>query len=242
MHEKGRGLLIDMGGHYTLGELYVDCLLDQGLTVNEVIASLNTGSLYQPAVDAMTRILSLSDVGLARSEIAHDAWPPYFSHEYAHARGRALVGYSERLFYILSEIRSPTDPSPTVDPQRIRAKLFSQGKSNTSSLAWVDSFVLDKTLDGERLDAAYKFLEFATSDEAYLLALFPPASPPQYLLPAYQKAFAAPEIIRRAPLYKDFLTGLMNVHSFSFPSLGDTLRRYGKMLDETLPKHLIRTQ
>lgn len=238
-HERGRGLLIDMGGHYTLGELYVDCLIDQGLSLAEILTSLNTGELYQPAIDAMTRILFLSDVGLARSDLAHDAWPPYFTHEFAHGRGRALVGYSERLYYILSEIKSPTDPTPVVDPQRIRAKLFNQGASTARSLAWVDCFVIDKSLNGRRLDAAYNFLQFVTSDEAYLLALLPPESPPQYLLPAYKMVFTIPELVRQAPLYSDFLTSLNGVQSFSAPSLGNTLRRVGDKVNKTLPKHLI---
>ncbi len=242
MHEKGRGLLIDMAGHYTLGELYADCMLDQGLTIHEVLENIESGSLYQPAVDAMTKLLYLSDVGLSRSELAHNVWPPYFTHEFAHARGRALIGYSESLFYILSEIKQPTDFTPTIDPQRIRAKLLNQGKASASSLAWVDSFVIDKSLRGRRLDAAYKFLEFVTSDKAYVSALFPPASPSQYLLPAYRKTFTVPEIINKAPLYPDFLSCLGNVKSFSTPSLGDKLRKYGEMLDKKLPKHLIRPQ
>ncbi len=234
--QKGRGLLLYMGEQYTLGELYVDCLFDLGLTVKETMATLETGTLYSPAVMAMKELLSLTDHGISRSEKLFNVWPPIQTHEFTHARGRALVGYSERMYYILKEIERPTEPTPVLDPANITVSIFNQGMESTTSLAWVDTFVLNSQLSKEKVDAAYKFLNFISSDALYIKKLLPHDSPPLYLLSPYEKTYTLSEFAEAAPLYPTFRKELHSVSGFTTENLDLTLRSLGGKLDAILPK------
>ena len=90
-----------------MAEIYVDCLFDMGYTQKEVLKQLSSGILNKDAIKNIDKLVELCDPGIGRSVLAHDAWPPYYPLEFAHGRGRSLVGYSERMFHILSEIKIP---------------------------------------------------------------------------------------------------------------------------------------
>jgi thiamine pyridinylase len=237
-HEQGRGLLVDWKGHSTLAELYADCLLDLGNTGEDVVSMLSQSTLDPAALTALSALISLSDVGSGRSDIAHKAWPPYYSLEFAHARGRALVGYSERMFHILNEVRHPTDPTPVIDASTITVRLYNQGVANGNPLVWVDSFALDKDLAGPRLSAAERFIAFATSTTAYRTILLPPNEPPQYLLPAYTDVFADATLLASAPLYQQFAHGLDHAATLAAVGLPAALETTGTTLDKKLPINL----
>ncbi len=237
-HERGRGLLVDWKGHSTLAELYADCLLDLGLSPAETLSALQADQLHPTARSALEEVIGLSDPGTGRSDVAHKAWPPYYALEFAHGRGRALVGYSERMHHILEEIVKPTDPTPVIDPRSITVKLYNQGDRLGVPLLWVDSFAIAKEVTGAKLDAACKFLAFAVRDDIYRAVLLPPGKAPQYLLPAYSDLFTDPALKGEAPLYPKFLPGLENATSLAGLGLPQALEKTGELLDKKLPANL----
>lgn len=239
-HERGRGLLVDWKGHSTLAELYADCLLDMGLSAGETITALSSEQLHPAAEAALSELIALSDVGSGRSDVAHKAWPPYYALEFAHARGRALVGYSERMHHILHEIAMPTDPTPVIDPRTISVKLYNQGGQAGVPLLWVDSFAIAKGVTGAKLIAAQKFLMFAVRDELYRAVLLPPGKAPQYLLPAYRNLFTDATLVEAAPLYPKFLLGLDKAASVVGVGLPQAIEKTGTLLDKKLPPNLQR--
>ncbi len=239
-HDRGRGLLVDWKGHSTLAELYADCLLDLGLSPGETIAALSSKQLHPGARAALGELIGLSDVGTGRCDVAHKAWPPHYAREFAHGRGRALVGYSERMYHILEEIASPSDPTPVVDARRISVKLYNQGGKAGVPLLWVDSFAIDRRVAGPKLRAAERFLEFAVRDDVYRAVLLAPGKAPQYLLPAYTNLFRDEGLTRAAPLYPKFLSGLEKAASLVGEDLPAAIEATGALLDKELPTNLQR--
>ena len=126
-----------MSGNSTVSELYLDALLDLGLPSDDIVNILKSEKLNDKAFKTMSEIVKLSDQGLGRGVLTHKAWPPYYAHEFAHGRGRALIGYSERMFHILDEIMNPKDFTPVIYPQTINVKIFNQGLNTGNPLAWV---------------------------------------------------------------------------------------------------------
>ncbi len=239
-HERGRGLLVDWKGHSTLTELYADCLLDLGLSPSETLTVLARGQLDPRAKTTLSEFIALSDVGSGRGDVAHKAWPPYYAIEFAHARGRTLVGYSERMHHILQEIGAPTDSTPVVDPRTISVKLFNQGGQAGVPLLWVDSFAIASETRGAKLDAAQKFLMFAVRDDIYRAALLPADKAPQYLLPAYSSLFSDAALVKAAPLYPKLLPGLESATSLVGKGLPQVIEKTGALLDKELPVNLQR--
>lgn len=239
-HERGRGLLVDWKGHSTLTELYLDSLFDSGMSAQDAIKVLSSDSLEPTAVSVLGELISLSDVGSGRSDIAHKAWPPYYALEFAHGRGRALVGYSERMHHILQEVAVPTDSTPVIDPRTISVKLYNQGDQSGVPLLWVDSFAIDKKVSGEKLAAAQRFIEFALRDDVYAEVLLPPGKAPQYLLPAYRKLFTHPALVSAAPLYPKFLVGLDTATTLVGEGIPSAIEKTGGLLDKKLPGNLRR--
>jgi thiamine pyridinylase len=239
-HERGRGLLIDWKGHSTLNELYADSLLDLGLSPCETLTALTSDQLHPAAKSALSELIALSDIGSGRSEVAHEAWPPYYALEFAHGRGRALVGYSERMHHILQEIGAPTDSTPVVDPRTVSVKLYNQGGETGVPLLWVDSFAIAAGVTGEKLEAARKFLTFVVQDEIYREVLLLEGKAPQYLLPAYRNLFNDPALLMEAPLYSEFLPGLENAATLVGAGLPAAIEKTGALLDRELPANLRR--
>lgn len=237
-HERGRGLLVDWKGHSTLSEFYADFLLDMGLSAEETINTLSSEKLDPEARAALSELIALSDVGTGRSDVAHKAWPPYYALEFAHGRGRALVGYSERMHHILQEIAMPTDTTPVIDPRTISVKLYNQGAQSGTPLLWVDSFAIAKGVTGSKLRAAQRFLSFAVRDELYRDVLLPAGKSPQYLLPPYRNVFTDTELVKAAPLYPKFLSGLDKAATLVGVGIPQAIEKTGVLLDKKLPPNL----
>lgn len=239
-HERGRGLLIDWKGHSTLAELYADCLLDLGLSPEETLRALADSELQAEAKTALSELIVLSDTGSGRTDVAHKAWPPYYAFEFAHARGRALVGYSERMHHILQEIATPTEATPVIDARSVSVKLYNQGGKTGVPLLWVDSFAIAKSVTGVKLEAAQKFLNFVARDDIYRAVLLPSGKAPQYLLPTYKNVFTDTALLEAAPLYSKFLPRLDDAVSLAAPGLPKNLEAIGELLDKKLPVNLQR--
>ena len=233
-HRRGEGLLVDMKGKATLTELYIDALLDLGFSPPEVAASLERKTLEKKAVSRLEEVLGLSALGDARSEAHHDAWPPWHAVAFARGQGRAVVGYSERMFHILNALEGMRGVG-ALSGRSIGVKVFNQGNATAKPLSWVDSFVVDATVSDEKLEAAYAFLQFMASDELYLKCLLPQeGKPPLYLLPAYESTFKRKELLAVAPMYRVFFKGVQQASTVRIPHFSEISQKIGTLLDQRL--------
>src|SRR5262249_44150130 len=91
-HPPGRGLLIDMKGRSTLGELYLDALLDKYRTLAAAAPFVPVTARDRAVVDDLKRVRQLCDADLCRDSDYHDS-VGFYARLFARRQGRALAGY-----------------------------------------------------------------------------------------------------------------------------------------------------
>jgi hypothetical protein len=209
---SGRFLYADLGGG-TLGELYVDAVIDiygaeDARTHLKSLANLATNAvpeLRANAVAAIRRLIQeLDPKHKKQRDVLHDL-THVFPASFADEPDAALIGYSERLYYV--EVRfqdqpwkATKRPLPT-DSIRVRAIPFANRSGGTPT--WVDAFVVPKGRLKQNRRAMELFFEFALSEQGYK-ALYEPIEdyPRSYLLPAYSSVLESPFIETHMPLLK----------------------------------------
>src|SRR5262245_43177112 len=102
-HAAGRGLLIDMKGRSTLGELYLDALLDKYRTLPSAARFVPVANRDQTVIEDLKTVRALCDADLCRDSDYHER-VGFYARLFARGQGRALVGYSERLYYVGDEV------------------------------------------------------------------------------------------------------------------------------------------
>jgi thiamine pyridinylase len=158
----------------------------------------------------------------------------FYQKQFAKGKGRAFVGYSESLYYILFEIgNSCSDEDSCLKANQISITEFPISDNGSTPVGWVDAFALDSKLSGQKLGDARKFLQFMTSKEGYHLALIPDyGDSPRYLLPAYKQFFSDTLILKDAPYYQQLFPLSMRITSFTYLGASPYLRQTGKKLDK----------
>ena len=118
-HERNRGLLVDMSGHFTLGELYLDNLLDLGFKSDEIISILASNELSSDATQSLSEIISLMDIGIGRGILTHKAWPPLYKSFYSQINNATNIKSENFPKFIESagedlnkELPNPDKPEP----------------------------------------------------------------------------------------------------------------------------------
>jgi thiamine pyridinylase len=198
-------LLIDMFGRLTLGELYITMLADRvGVAAAE--AAVMASDVPAPAVVAdLNSILSACPTGFCRSKDLHDR-TGYYARAFMRGEAGAYIGYSESVHYALKEaIDNCRVGSPCVSPNDFAVRRLPNLSTTSKSdgVGWVDGLAISATLTDEERDVALKFIEFATSADAYKLVLQPGwMEAPRYLLPARTGLTFSSD----TPLYPDFLS------------------------------------
>jgi len=202
-------LVGDYSGSWTLPSLYLDAWADtQGAG--------GLGGAYLPPVDAST----LSSFRPLVRSCASGGTNPCLNGTYAHgtgaetafATGRAngFVGYTERLFYILS---AATQTQPTV----ISAPL---GRG-THPVMFVDVLVVNPNCTGSCFVDALTFISFMSQLGTRNLIAFsqdaPPGTFPRYLLQA-NGAFYSGSLAQQDPFYPRFWDFIQN--AVAFPNQG----------------------
>lgn len=196
-----RGLLIDMKGEDTLGELYLGTLLANA--ADPQAAPARIGASADPMVLArLRRILALEPPGLGRN-LEYDMRGGFYARQFARRAGDAFVGYSEMMHEVLDETAQSCrleDRCVTADQLRVAAVPFADGRIRPA--VWVDMFGIDTHVHGATLTDAEEFIRYAVSIDAYRQLLIPQAGDaPRYLLPASRTAYSDPGILAAAPLY-----------------------------------------
>lgn len=231
------GLLIDMKGKLTIGELYADALMDKYNNLDSVRKYAYLPNLNIPTVNNLNRVVDLTYSNWGRVDSYHDK-TGFYAKQFAKNNGRALVGYSESLYYAIHETENACHNeegciTPIFDVAEVP---FSDNGSHP--LGWVDAFVIDAKADGIKVFDAGCFIFFMCTDDAMLHALIPDwGDAPRYLLPAQRQYYTRPEILKRAPLYAKFLPLVEKIQTVQGSGISPSLREIGKKLDKEYLKN-----
>jgi thiamine pyridinylase len=232
----GEGLLIDMKGRSTLGELYLDAAFDRYGDWTQVEPHLNTFSAELEK--DLRRTLQLCSAGFCRQGRYHDA-TGFYARQFARNRGRAFVGYSEALHSLLSEaMLSCADGDKCVNESSIDVGEVPLADRGSQPISWVDVLTIDSDCTGPCRRDAVLLLQFLNSDETFLKAVMPRwMQPSRYLLPARARIYGNAELLNAAPLYPKLKAIIEKAVTPTGPQLNDKLRAFGKTLDDNLPKN-----
>ena len=232
--DQNAPLLIDMFGRLTLGELYITLLADRvGVAAAE--AAIMASDVPDSTVVAdLNSILTACPTGFCRSKNLHDR-TGYYARAFMRGEAGAYIGYSESVHYALKEaLDNCRVGSPCVVPNDIAVRRLPKlsTKSESGGVGWVDGLAISNKLVNSQKDVAVKFIEFATSADAYKLVLQPDwMEAPRYLLPARTGlAFG-----NDTPLYPDFLSMHAGRKTGTAPGLNAKLQALAKKLNCALP-------
>jgi len=233
-HPDGAGLLVDMMGKSTIGELYLDALVDEAGTFAAALPLLQPGAdPTEPAAAKrdLSRLLGLCDAKFCRSADYHGDAGSY-AREFTLKHGSAFVGYSEEMNNILQTLKSGACASSgtCVRPGDIVVSALPLADGGAHPFVWVDTLAIADSCKDACVSDAAAFIVMM-NDDAHLRAdLFPSSDAPRYLLPA--KVTLDAELRSRAPLYESFRAITRDAPPAIGLGLGDTLRKIGGDLNK----------
>jgi thiamine pyridinylase len=230
------GLLIDMTGSGTLGELYLSALLARDGSPETALSHI-TPDPDPEILGRLQRTLALEPAGFGRNA-DYGKRGDFYARQFARRAGSAFVGYSEMTHEVLDE----TDVSCRVEDRcvtaadiRVAAFPFADGKVRPT--VWVDMFGIDARVHGKTLTDAEDFIRYAVSVSAYRTLLIPQSGEnPRYLLPAMEAAFNDPQILDAAPLYPAFRAVMDQGVVVTVPDLNAELHDVASRIDADLPQ------
>ena len=231
---QGKPLLIDLFGRLTLGEWYITMLADRIGTAPAQAAILSS-DIPDPAVVAdLSAILSACPAGSCRSKNLHDR-TGYYARAFVRGEGGAYIGYSETLYSALKEILDNCRiGSPCLSASEVAVRRLPKvtTASTGDGVGWVDGLAVSNALTDAKKEAAFKFVEFATSPEAYALLLQPEwMDAPRYLLPARTGLSFGSD----TPLYPDLLAAHQGRKTGTALGLNAKLQTLARKLTCALP-------
>lgn len=239
-------LLVDLRGKSTLGEKFLDAMLDIYGTPEEAVRRIDVSNPDAEAVKALDRLFALCPGGLCDSEKHHE-FSPFYARQFAERKVRAFVGYSERLYFVVEHsLNGVREDQPSVgrlvwdentyepvgadDLGVIPATLADK---NSRMLTWVDILSLRSGMDEQRQRDALAFIDFFNSESFTKAALVPSyGHAPRYLLPARESIYSDAALVKAAPLYPRFFEIMKSGMTVSAPGLNDKLRGVGKAIEE----------
>lgn len=227
----GRGLLMDLEGSSTLGELYLSILVAHYGSASEALKRLDPDHLDNYAVSVLRSFVAMEPAGFGRDKDYHER-DGFYPRQFARGKGSAFVGYSEDTYYALSETAQSClkdEKCLTQDDLDVAAWPFAD--EGTKPVAWVDLYMLDSGLESTKLRDAEAFVKFMTSASTYDMLLLPPDSPPGYLLPARDDVYSD-GAIAPAKLYAKFRSVIASAIPVTAENLNYRLRQVALKLEE----------
>ena len=239
-----QGLLTDLKGSSSLGEKYLDAVVDRYQTPEKALQHAHPDTIEQTAVTSLARLFRMCPGGLCDSVKHHD-YSGYYARQFAHRNARALIGYSERMYFVVDEFlngvredepgigRIAFDEYGAVGTDDVDAIGAPLDDSNSRMLAWVDVLTIRAGMDDRRKRDAEAFVAFVASEEFNTAALLPEwGTAPRYLLPARATLYTSPKLLRAAPLYSKFRQIMESAVTVTGPKLNENLREIGKKIDQ----------
>src|SRR5262249_6606471 len=236
-HPAGRGLLIDLKGRSTLGELYLDALLDKYKTLAGADPFVSVATRDQAVVDDLKKVRQVCDRDLCRDADYHDRVGLY-ARLVARDQGRALVGYSERLYYVGDEVLNACKKGECRGLDQITMVPLPLSSKGSQPFAWVDSFAIASTCARRCLQDAEAFIRDTTGVDAVRAQLTPGSGEAaRYLMPALDALYTDPQLLQSAPLYSKLYAAVQRAVAVREAGLNKALREMGAHLDRNeLPK------
>jgi thiamine pyridinylase len=229
-----KALMVDLFGKLTLGEWYITMLADRLGMAAAQSAIMSSNAPDAQVVADLNAVLATCPTGACRSEDLHDR-AGFYARAFIRGEAAAYIGYSETLYYALKErIENCRTTSPCLAPDEIAVRRLPQLSSSSTAdgVGWVDGLAVAKSLDASKKAIALRFIEFATSPEAYGLILQPEwMEAPRYLLPAR----TGMSFGKDTPLYPDLLVAHAGRKTAVAPGLNAKLRDLAKKLTCRLP-------
>jgi thiamine pyridinylase len=230
------GLLVDLKGKLTLGEMYADGLLDLyagtpqafNISVFCTVEKMDT-----TVVKNMCRLPKLTYSNWGRVDAYHDN-AGFYPRQFAKGNGRALVGYSESLYNVVEEANyGCATEEKCFNPANIGVSTFVLADKVSMPVGWTDALALDAKLSGQKLADAENFLTFCVSDDTYKMALIPDyGQAPRYLLPAYRTYYYDAEVLKNAPIYSQLIPIVEKMIPVKGKGMSASLRAIGKKIDK----------
>lgn len=228
-------LLIDLHGSSTLGEKYFDAVLDEHQNTKTALKYANVNNIEPNATNALNRLFSLTPGGLCDSEF-HHKYGQFYAREFSRLNARVLIGYSERLHYVVDEyLHGIREGNPSRGKgNAINVGIISAPLSDNGSkmLSWVDVVALRSGLSVVKNSDAVKFVQYYTSYELNKKLLIPDwGKAPTYLLPALKDLYNDKDVLNAAPLYTRFSEIIIDATAITGPGLPQNLRNIGQRIE-----------
>lgn len=226
-------LLMDVYSHSTLGELYLSVMVAH-YGVEAALRRIDAAAPPDPYAVNMLRIFSrLEPQGFGRDEHYHKV-DGFYSVQFARRRGGAFVGNSENNYFALSDARS-CPRGECVGPDDFMVAPWPFADEGAKPVAWVDMYMLDRSVSGSKLRDAEDFITFMMRPETYDMLLLPQDSGiPRYLLPARDDIYSDLAIKSNAKLYAQFRPVIDLATPVTAPRLNDALRAIAGKVDALL--------
>ena len=227
-------LLIDLRGMSTLGEKYFDAVLDTHKTPAKALRFTTIKTIEPAAVRALSRLFRLTPGGLCDSDFHHD-YGQFYARQFSRHQARALIGYSERLHYVIDEylhgIREGKPSRGNNQAQTVGIVSAALSDSGSTMLSWVDIMAMRAGLTNIQTQDATSLIQFYTSLKTTKDLLIPEwGKAPRYLLPARTALYSNCDVLDAAPLYKRFHEIVQKATAITGPALNQNLRLIGKKI------------
>jgi len=245
-----QGLGVDLRGKSTLGEKYLDALLDEYQDPAKALKHVDPASPDKAALRALDRLFWLCPGGFCDSDKHHE-FGQFYGRQFSRLRSRVLVGYSEQLWAVVDEYlhgvpdgegavgrisfewNNALNAYEPVGARDIDAVALPLSDRGSQMLAWVDVLALRSQLPEETRADAIALIRLASSEEFNLGSLVPAyGSAPRYLLPARASIYRNSRVLRAAPLYATFESIMRNAAAVTGSGLNDKLRAIGKEIEK----------
>jgi thiamine pyridinylase len=227
----GQGLLIDLMGKTTLGELYFDATYDSLSDLTATLAATqDPNKRYEPAFQAILDAQSSCGPDACRVDALHQE-PGSYAKLFTRKKGAAFVGYSEELYFALDETRNQCRPGDCVAEGDFEVLPFAFSEKGDHPFAFVDSLAINaNSCKGDCIDDAASFIAMMNDDSMLTSILLPGGKqPPLYLLPARTTLNKA--LDEQAPLYPKLRAIIDGAVAVQGLELGRHLRMIGAAID-----------
>lgn len=235
---NGRPVFADLYGTTGLGEFYADALIDQkgGAEARKQLLAL--------ANIADDMIVLDPDAEKAIVELVKKMFPVHqqnldqfhghnyiYPREFAACKHAALIGYSERTYYIERELELlPKATLPCIKPADVVIRQFSFAKKSQGTPTWIDGFVIPKGKASAKSAEINTFLAYLRSLDGYRSFAEPTyGEPDAYLLPAVAAAYD-PTLLAKQPVLTAFRDQLDGSFPVDDPQLWKGMKKAGKKL------------
>ena len=160
----GSGLLMDLKGSSTLGELYLSILVAHYGSAKEALGRLDPDHPDDYAVAVLRSFIEMEPAGFGRDQDYH-LRDGFYPRQFVRGSGSAFVGYSEDTYYALTEIAQSCLKDKCLSRDFLEVASWPFADEGAKPVAWVDMYMLDSRLADAKLRDAEAFIKFMIVDQ-----------------------------------------------------------------------------